>query len=126
MHNKLKIYLDQMFRTEVAKILRAENYDVIRASEVNQNRADDYEILQKAIVENRILITADEHFGDWVVLPLCTHPGVIRVKIHPMTSDNIIKLLLPFLCKHNQEEFRNNLVILSQKQIRWIHTTSIF
>ena len=52
MPEPLKIYLDQMLRLDVAQSLRSEGHDVIRASEVGQARADDYEILQKAITEN--------------------------------------------------------------------------
>ncbi len=36
--------------------------------------------------ENRILLTLDEHFGDWVILPLKKHPGVIRIKVNPATT----------------------------------------
>jgi len=118
----LKLYLDQMLRLDVAKALRVEGHDVIRASEVGQARADDYEILQKAIIENRILLTLDEHFGDWVVLPLSKHSGVIRLKVNPTTSQNAIKLLLPFLRLHSSEQFKNHLVILSPKRAKWIHT----
>jgi len=70
MPEPLRLYLDQMFRLDVAQALLGVGNDVIRASEVGQARADDHEILQKAITENRILITIDEHFGDWVILPL--------------------------------------------------------
>ncbi len=77
MPEPLNIYLDQMLRLDVGQALRGEGHNVIRASEVGQARADDYEILQKAIAENRILVTLDEHFGDWVILPLSKHPGVI-------------------------------------------------
>lgn len=52
----LRLYLDQMLRLEVAETLRHEGYDVVRTSEVGQSRADDWQILQKAIAENRILI----------------------------------------------------------------------
>ena len=45
MPEPLKIYLDQMLRLDVAQVLRSEGHDVIRASEVGQTRADDYEIL---------------------------------------------------------------------------------
>ena len=92
----LKLYLDQMLRLDVAEALHDEGYDVLRASEVGQARADDYEILQKAIEENRILVTLDEHFGDWVVLPLRKQPGVIRIKVNSTTSYNIINLLIPY------------------------------
>jgi predicted nuclease of predicted toxin-antitoxin system len=122
MPEPLKIYLDQMLGLDIAQALRGAGYDVIRASEVGQARADDYEILQKAIIENRILITLDEHFGDWVILPLSKHPGVIRLKINPATSKNIIQLLLPFLPLHSSEEFKDHLVILSLKHAKWVHT----
>jgi len=122
MPEPLNIYLDQMLRLDVGQALRGEGHNVIRASEVGQARADDYEILQKAIAENRILVTLDEHFGDWVILPLSKHPGVIRLKVHPTTSENAIKLLLPFLRLHSSEQFKNHLVILSPKRAKWVHT----
>ncbi len=122
MPEPFRLYLDQMIRLDVAEVLRDKGYDVIRASEVGQSRSDDYEILQKAIAENRILITLDEHFGDWVILPLSKHPGVIRVKVHPTISKSILKLLLPILHIHSSKRFKDHLVILSSKQTKWIHT----
>ena len=122
MPEPLNIYLDQMLRLDVGQALRGEGHNVIRASEVGQARADDYEILQKAIAENRILVTLDEHFGDWVILPLSKHPGVIRLKVHPTTSENAIKLLLPFLRLYSSEQFKNHLVILSPKRAKWVFT----
>jgi predicted nuclease of predicted toxin-antitoxin system len=122
MSEGLKLYLDQMFQTEVAQVLRKQGYDLIRASETGQARVDDQQILNKAISESRILITLDEHFGDWVILPLSRHPGVIRLKVHPTTSENVLKLLVPFLSLYSQEQFRNYLVILSEKRAKWIQT----
>lgn len=66
---KHTIYLDQMFLLDVAQALRVHGYDVVRASEIGQARADDEEIMKRAISDDRVLITLDEHFGDWVVLP---------------------------------------------------------
>jgi predicted nuclease of predicted toxin-antitoxin system len=118
----LKLYLDQMFRSDVAEALRNNGHDVIRASETGHARSDDAQILQKAIADNRILITLDEHFGDWTVLPLSLHPGVIRMKVHPATSENIIALLIPFLKQHKGRQFTNHLVILSEKRVKWVST----
>jgi predicted nuclease of predicted toxin-antitoxin system len=119
----MRLYLDQMFRIDLAGLLRAQGHDILCASEAGQQRADDTEIFRRAIAESRILITLDEHFGDWAVLPLDKHPGVIRVKAHPTTTANIAGLLLPFLASHDQEEFRNHLVILSPRSERWIRTS---
>jgi len=117
-----KLYLDQMFGLGVAQALRREGHDVMRASEVGQARSDDQLILMKAIAEKRILVTLDEHFGDWVILPLSKHPGVIRLKIRPTTSQNAVKLLLPFLRVHSARQFENHLVIVSPKRSKWVLT----
>jgi len=122
MPEHLRLYLDQCLRSEVAEALRSEGHDVVRAAEVGQARADDLEILQRAESDRRILITLDEHFGNWAVLPLGEHIGVIRVKITPVTPADVISLLLPFLRDRTQEQFRNNLVILSAKRARWVYT----
>ena len=122
MPEPFKLYLDQMLRLDVSQALRNEGHDVMRAAEVGQARADDDEILEKAISENRILITLDEHFGDWVILPLSKHPGVIRLKINPTTSKNAINLLIPFLRLHSSGQFKNHLVILSSKRAKWVNT----
>lgn len=122
MPEHLRLYLDQCMRLEVAEALRDNGHDVLRASDVDQARADDSEILQCAGSERRILVTLDEHFGNWAVLPLTEHFGVIRLKISPATPDNAIRLLLPFLRDRTQAQFQNNLVILSSKRARWIST----
>ncbi len=62
MPEQIKLYLDQMFRIDIAQTLHDEGYDVVRASETGQSRSDDHQILQRAISENRILVTLDEHF----------------------------------------------------------------
>jgi len=119
----LKLYLDQMLPLDVASELRSIGFDVLRASEVGQARSDDDQILQKAIVENRVLVTLDEHFGDWVILPLKKHPGVVRLKVNPTTGNNILKLLIPFLSSYTSEQLKNNLIILSKKREKWISTS---
>lgn len=98
----MRFYLDQMFRAELAQLLRGVGHDVVRASEIGQARADDALILERAGREERILITLDEHFGDWVVLPLSEHFGVIRIKVHPPSAENA----RPFCCRFCQSIFR--------------------
>ena len=97
MPEAFRLYLDQMIQQYVAEVLAGDGYDVVQASERGQARADDRAILKKAISEGRTLITLDAHFGDWAVLPLDRHAGVVRLKVNPTTSKNILKLLRPFL-----------------------------
>jgi predicted nuclease of predicted toxin-antitoxin system len=69
-------------------------------------------------------VTLDDDFGDWAVLPLDKHPGVIRMKTHPPTTANITEILVPLLEEKDQNVFENRLVIVSPRNIRWIRTAS--
>ena len=124
MPNGLKLYLDQMFGVDVAATLRREGHDVSRAAETGLSRADDALILERAIREERILVTLDEHFGDWVILPLKKHPGVIRLKVNPATTANVVSLLLPFLRMYSSLQFKDHLVILSATRAKWVLTAT--
>lgn len=99
-----------------------EGHDVVRATEIGQRRADDEQVLKFAIAQGRTLVTLNEHFGDWVVLPLTQHPGVIRLKIDQTTTANAMALLGQLLRTHHPEEFADHLVIVSTRGTRWIRT----
>ena len=120
----VKLYLDQMIRVEIADLLRQEGFDVLRASEAGQARSDDKAIMERVIAEQRVLVTLDEHFGDWSILPLKAHPGVIRLKIHPPTVEGLWKYLLPLIKRHPPADFINRLVIVGTRRERWIATAS--
>jgi len=118
----MRLLLDQMFDFSVANSLRSIGHDVLRVSEVGMAVANDSEILEQAIKEERILVTLDEHFGDWAVLPLEAHPGVIRLRVHPATTANVLGLLLPFIAQNSGRDFNNHLVIVGRLKVRWIRT----
>lgn len=113
-----------MFRVELAGRLRALGHDVRRAVEVGLERADDAVILAQAIAEQRVLVTLDGHFGDWAILPLREHPGVIRIKVHPTSTDNVMRVLEPLLSHSQGSQFSNRLVIASLSRVRWIATAA--
>jgi predicted nuclease of predicted toxin-antitoxin system len=117
-----KFLLDQMFDRAVLNKLRELGYDVLAVSEIGMSTADDSEIVKWAITHSRTVVTLDEHFGDWSVLQLSTHPGVIRLKVNPTTSANTLSLLLSFLANNLERNFRNHLVIVRKTDVRWIKT----
>ena len=118
----LRLLLDQMLDADVAGALTNQGHDVTRLSELDMSRADDDAVLSRAIHEDRILVTLDEHFGDWAVLPLSKHPGVLRVKANPATTQNILDVLLPFLAAHGERAMNDNLVIIKASGSRWIQS----
>ena len=117
-----RFLLDQMLDADLAQNLRDLGYDVVRVSELGMARADDAEIMEQAIRDNRTLITLDHHFGDWAVLRLSHHPGVVRVKADPATRRNILDVLHPFLESTLEREFDSTLIIVRKTGVRWIKT----
>ncbi len=93
----LRLLLDQMIDSDVAADLRAVGHDVCCVGEAGMARADDAEVLRFATGETRILVTLDEDFGDWAGLPLDRHPGVIRIKALPTSTEMIESVFFPFL-----------------------------
>ena len=120
----MRLFLDQMFRVELAEQLRRLGHDVVRASEVGLSRADDADLLAQATADQRILVTLDGHFGDWAVLPLEEHPGVIRVKVHPTSTENVLRVLELLFAGSQPAQFPNHLVIASPSRVRWIATVN--
>jgi predicted nuclease of predicted toxin-antitoxin system len=117
-----RFLLDQMLDVDVASALLRDGFDVVRVSELGMARADDEEVLAKAMETGRVLVTLDEHFGDWAVLPLLSHTGVVRVKADPATTDNVLIVLIPFLRQCRDKAFDNMLAIVSKNRVRWIKT----
>ncbi|MBN2301384.1 MAG: DUF5615 family PIN-like protein [Lentisphaerae bacterium] len=117
-----RILLDQMMDERVASALRDCGHNVVRVGAIGLATVGDDEILARAMSDNRILVTLDEHFGDWVVLPLSRHSGVVRLKAIPATTDVVLGLLLPFLKAHESAVFDDRLVIVKKNGVRWIRT----
>lgn len=57
MPEAFRLYLDQMMQKYVAEVLSRDGYNVVRASEMGQARADDLAILQKAVSERKALVS---------------------------------------------------------------------
>jgi predicted nuclease of predicted toxin-antitoxin system len=120
----LRLLLDQMIDADVAGGLRAVGHDVCTVSELGMARADDAEILEVAIRQRRVLVTLDDDFGDWAVLPLAHHSGVLRIKADPTTTEMIESILVSFLRVHAGRQFSDRLVIVSSTGVRWIQTAA--
>ncbi|MDA0841515.1 MAG: hypothetical protein O2857_27455 [Planctomycetota bacterium] len=56
-------------------------------------------------------------------MPLSEHPGVVRLKVNPATTANVLELLGPFLATCSERDFTNRLVIVRDGGIRWILTS---
>ena len=74
----MRILLDTCVWGGACKDLRAAGHDVIWAGEWSQDPGDD-EILEKAHLEKRVLVTLDKDFGELAIVRRIPHSGIIRL-----------------------------------------------
>ena len=107
----LRLLLDQMIDSDVAADLRAAGHDVCCIGEFGMARADDAEVLQYAIRENRILVTRDRDFGN-LVFARGLGAGVLYLRILPSTQNATHEQLERVLKTHTEAELAKAFVVI--------------
>lgn len=117
MRKKLRLLLDENIGKSVAKHFRRENYDVLSIAESDYLGLSDEGILSIALAEKRILVTLDKDFGYMIFLNSLKHSGVILLRLHNESPNNLIKVLDQLLVSLKENEF-GKFVVASEKGFR--------
>lgn len=88
----MRFVVDECVGPTVARWLRDNGHDIVSVFEVARDSTD-AEILAWAFREDRILITADNDFGDLIVPDRHPYRCVIMPSMDDETSENIIRIL---------------------------------
>jgi predicted nuclease of predicted toxin-antitoxin system len=89
----MKLLLDQGLPRSAAVLLREVGLDAIHVSEIGYSTAADASILQKALEENRIVVTLDADFHALLVLSSAKAPSVIRMRIEGLRGEETANLI---------------------------------
>lgn len=98
----IKFYFDVHIPTAVADQLRIRGVDVVRCQELGMHDASDVEHLERAVLEERTLVSVDSDYyviaHDWMIQGR-NHCGIIRIL--PEDQNNVGKIVksLDFLYK---------------------------
>ena len=74
----MKVLLDSCAAALAAETLRAAGHDVVWAGDWPKDPGDN-EILHRAAVESRVLVTIDKDFGELVIVQEIVHVGLVRI-----------------------------------------------
>jgi predicted nuclease of predicted toxin-antitoxin system len=106
---------DANIGSKLSQALIAAGHDVLQAAQAFRED-DDEIILQRARVENRILVTCDRDFGELVFgRGIEPPPAIIYVRFEPDDVSEIIPRLLAVL---EPEALRNHLTVIGDKTDR--------
>lgn len=115
----MKFLVDECVGIGVANWLCSEGHDALFVGSIMQGATDD-DVLQKACIENRILITCDKDFGDMVFKTGKKHYGIVLIRIMQETLKHKISVLSPLINKY-LEQFPGNFIVVTDTAVRIIN-----
>ena len=79
----MRFLADECCDFAAVRALRADGHDVLAVNEF-QHRSVDKEVMEHALIENRILLTEDKGFGWLVFAGRAESLGVILIRFRPL------------------------------------------
>ncbi|MEI7450476.1 MAG: DUF5615 family PIN-like protein [Desulfomonile sp.] len=112
----MRFLVDECTGPAVAQWLREQKHQVWSVYEEGRGMDDD-DIVQKAFVENWILITNDKDFGEKIYRERRPHKGVVFLRLRNERAANKIASLRRLL-KGYANQLANGFVVVTESQVR--------
>lgn len=111
---------DENISPQTIRLVRSLGYDVKAVAETAFKSHEDDEVVALAETENRVIITLDVGFGSIYYFSKRAQVGIIIIRLHPPTINDVNSTLLGFLNEVNLEDKKltKNLIILDRKKYR--------
>jgi predicted nuclease of predicted toxin-antitoxin system len=117
----LKFLIDMPLAAPVAVELRAAGHDAVHLREQWLGRLADEEILAKAVVEGRIVVTADLDFEALLARAGNATASVIVFRLANLQADRVCALLTKVLAQAANELKRGAVVLVEESRFRIRH-----
>ena len=108
----MKFIVDASSGTAVADFLISLGHDVISVAR-EMPTADDHIILEKAKLEQRIVVTNDKDFGELVYRMKMIHSGIILARLEDLKSSTRSQIVFDFITNHETELTGSFIVVQS-------------
>ena len=113
----MRFLVDECAGPNVAAWLREQDYEVFSDHEQSRG-ASDGSLIQKAFVENWILITNDKDFGEKVYRERHPHHGVIFLRLEDERAASKILVLKQLLAQY-VKQLADQFIVVTEKRIRF-------
>ncbi len=107
---EIRFLADESCDFAVVRALRFAEYDVVAVSESFPS-ATDKEVLRIAVGENRVLITEDSDFGEWVFAHKEKMKGVLFIRFPGNVRSRLSETVMSLIKQHGIELIDNFTVL---------------
>ena len=113
----MRFLVDECTGPAVARWLKARHHEVFSVYESARGLSDDA-VIEKASVEDRVLITNDNDFGEKVYKERRPHKGVVLLRLDDERASNKIETLRRLLDEYS-EQLPDRFVVVTESRIRF-------
>lgn len=113
----MRFLVDECTGPSVAEWLRNESYEVFSVYEEARGMKDD-DIIQKAFVEDWVLITNDKDFGGKIYRDRFPHHGVVLLRLQDERAVNKIEIIKKLLRTYS-DQIIGRFVVATEAKVRF-------
>ena len=113
----MRFIVDECAGPTVARWLAAQGHEVFSVFDSARGISDE-KILERALAEDRIVVTNDKDFGEHVFRLRRHHAGIILLRLDDAKSAMMIKVLEKLLANH-AAWLPNHFVVVTETQVRF-------
>ena len=114
----MKLLLDQGTPRSAATLLRRAGLDAVHTGETGLAEAEGAEIIRRAALEDRVVVTLDADFHALLALAQAHKPSVIRIRIEGLRAEEFSGLLQNALRQCAEDLESGAMVSVNDFQIR--------
>jgi len=114
----VKLLLDMGLAQSTARTLRGSGHDATHLREQALQRLDDQSIVDKAVAEDRVIVTSDLDFSRIVALSRRVVPSVITLRLADMRPVTVNRVVSDAVARFADELGRGALVTVDERGIR--------
>ncbi len=112
----MRFLVDECTGPAVARWFRKQGHDVFSVYEQARGMDDD-DIVAKAYIEDRILITNDKDFGEQVYRDMKPHKGIILLRLDDERANNKIAVIQRLL-ENYLDRLQDSFIVATEQRIR--------
>ena len=117
----MRLLADQDVYKVTIEALKLLGHNVVTVKELGMQGATDRDLLRKAKIDNRLLITRDKDFGTLVFWEKELSTGVILLRITPMTTEEVHHEIQRLFDEHKEEELKSLFCVVEPHRHRIRH-----
>jgi predicted nuclease of predicted toxin-antitoxin system len=112
----MKFLVDESTGQSVATYLDRAGYDVVSVADIMPSARDE-DILHRAVLEDRIVVTNDKDFGELIYRSGGAHRGIILLRLRDERAANKIQMMKQVLTRV-RDRLPNHYVVVTEAGIR--------